>query len=265
MINSTLEYARENYLEHLRKALTELSSARVSPSSFFMATFSYRILGICSLLLDGDRPTFAAMLCKAGQVRLEFLKHVSSGLEVSPKYICTSKNIGFTAALAAGDHQCAIKIAEFSPKIYFSDVEYEDDFLFFHFLHRIVCEPSNKTELIQIIKQWEEVLEGQSSGYLDVCQALFSEQPSDFEEGFVSLLVTRVAQISKYKERLAHDEELFATECRIFIEGLAVLKIAEMKGLPTEAEYELLPEISRVPSGLFLPLGNSWKSLDITD
>jgi hypothetical protein len=54
---------------------------------------------------------------------------------------------------------------------------------------------------------------------------------------------------------------MFAAEGQIFVEGLAVLRIAELKGLKISGEYPLIPEISRVPLGTPLPAEDAWKRM----
>jgi hypothetical protein len=226
-----------------------------------MATLSYRILGICALLQRSDQSTFAAMLSKSGHVRAEFLKLVGQGLDVPAKYICASKNIGFSAALAAGDIDTAKRIAFLSPQSHFQDVEYEDNFLFFHFLHRILVADEDEDELNRLVARWAVVLEGESSGYLDVCRALLPGDGGDFEDAFDSLIQSRWRQLKEYKETVGYDHEMFAAEGQVFIEGLAVLRIAEMKGLAASGEYRLIPENARLPLGVALPSPDAWRAL----
>ena len=261
MTGSTLEYATKNYTGHLRKALENIAAGRLSAVHFFMTTLSYRIMGICALLRQSDRTAFAAMLSKAGNARAEFLRLVSQGLNAPPKYVCASKNIGFSAALAAGDIDAARQIASLSPRSHFQDVEYEDDFLFFHFLHRILVEPEDAEELNRLAARWAIVLEGGTSGYLDVCRALLPGNGGDFEDGFDSLIQSRRRQLEEYKETVGFDEEMFAAEGKIYIEGLAVLRIAGMRGLSASGEYRLIPDIARVPQGTPLPSPEAWRTL----
>jgi hypothetical protein len=201
------------------------------------------------------------MLSKAGNARAAFLELVKSGLESPPKYVCASKNIGFSAALAAGDIETARRIASSSPQSHFGDIEYEDDFLFFHFLHRAIEDDTTTEDLNRIIARWEIVLEGQESGYFNVCRALASDRSDDFEPAFESFIKTRQRQLKEYKESIGYDREMFAAEGKIFIEGLAVLRIAEMKGLPAVGEYKLVPDNSRILVGLTLPAPDSWRVL----
>jgi hypothetical protein len=255
-----MEYAVENYTAELRKALAGIAAGRLAPLNFFMVTLANRILGLCTLLQQSDRDAFAAGLSKAGNARAEFLMLAHQGLEAPAKYLCASKNIGFSAALAAGDLKAARRIAELSPHSHFSDIEYEDDFLFFHFMHRSLLEPENHEALNRLLARWDVVLEGGDSGYRDVCRSLLRTN-REFEEGFDSLIHFRQIQLNEYKERISCDREMFAAEGQIFVEGLAVLRIAELKGLKISGEYPLIPEISRVPLGTPLPAEDAWKRM----
>ena len=149
-----------------------------------------------------------------------------------------------------------------SPRSHFQDVEYEDDFLFFHFLHRVIAEPEDTNELNRIVGRWEVVLEGGTSGYLDVCRTLLPGNGDDFEAGFDSLLQSRWRQLKEYREAVGYDQEMFAVEGKVFIEGLAVLRIAEMKGCATSSEYRLIPDIAKVPLGTPLPAPTRGETCD---
>lgn len=49
-----------------------------------------------------------------------------------------------------------------------------------------------------------------------------------------------------------------ATEGAIFVPGLALLRLAELRGLEIRREYELLPGLARVAAGVVLPGPGEW-------
>ena len=227
--------------------------------SFFTISFSYRILALCAMLQEADVEAFKNFLCKSGYARLYFLRLTSDGRVFPPKFLCASKNLPFTDALAAGDLNTASSIAILSPQTHFDGVEYEDDFLFFHFLHRIICDPENHRQHEQILSRWNDVLEDASSSYLNICRALLLGDENYFESAFDSFIERRTEALSEWKETLTFDPELEATEGKIFIEGLAVLRIAEIKGIPTRPEYRFVPRLTRIQVGTPIPSFDSWR------
>jgi hypothetical protein len=246
-------------------ALDQIRAGSNSDIAYFTATFNHRVLAICSLLLDADQEAFARQLYKSGRARLVFLEKVDAGLAADPKTICTSKDIGFTAALAAAHLEGATQIANLSPQTHFSGVEYEDDFLFFHFMHRMLCDPDDRDELQALLDRWEIVLAGDDSGYWDACNGLLADDDADFAEGLESLITFRQTQLRNYRDEVTCDEELFAAEGKVFIEGLAVLRLAEIKGFEMQDEYELMPQLARVPLDAGVPDPDSWQEAEETD
>lgn len=258
-MDTYLDFARENYEATLQEALDEIASGSSAPESYFTASLSYRVLAICAMLLDANRSVFSDFSCKSGYVRLAFLRRLSSERNVHPVYLCSSRNVAFSAALAAGALEAASEIAARSPDTHSEEAEYEDDFLFFHFMHRALLVPEDAATLKQILTRWEAVLEGGASGYLEVCRALAARDAEDFDQGMGALIETRDAQLDRYQNVANFNPELFATEGKIFVEGLAVLRLAELRGLPTEDDYKYIPSMARIPLGATLPDFDSWR------
>jgi hypothetical protein len=243
---TALDLAQDNYAARLDQALTILQR-RDDPEAYFSAAWSWRILGLCRLLAEADVQAFSDHLARAAQARLEFLGKVRGGLASDPEYVCASKNLPFTGALAAGGLTTAREIAVVSPTSHFPAVEYEDDFLYFHLLHRLSIAADDTVGHKAILARWLEVREGDESGALVACRGLVTRTPADFTAGFASFIAKRQQGLAEYRESPSFNEKLFAAEGQIYVEALALLRLAELRGLPTEPEYPLAPEIARVP------------------
>lgn len=262
MSSDDVRTIRENQRFQVRHALEEIRGGQGPQEvAFFSLMFGYRLLAICAMLEDADVDGFAALLAKSGFARLEFLNRAAPGQRIPEKFVCGSKNLGFSSALAAGDLGTAVAIARLSPRGHFEGVEYEDDFLFFHFLHSMVSDPKDEDTLRRILARWEEVLDGGPSSSRAVCEALLGGDGKDFDAAFEGFVGGRKKDLEIWKESLTYDAGLDATEGKIFVEGLAVLRLAEIKGVPTQREYDLVPDLARVPVGTPLPPADSWRSL----
>jgi len=257
---TALDLAQDNYASALDQAVTILQR-RDDPEAFFSASWSWRILGLCKLLAEADVQAFADYLARAAQARLEFLGKVREGLPCNPEYVCASKNLSFTGALAAGDLKTAREIALLSPTSHFPAVEYEDDFLYFHLLHRLSIAPNDTAGHAAILARWLEVREGDESGALVACRGIVARTPQDFTAGFASFIAKRQEGLAQYRESPSFNEKLFAAEGQIYVEALALLRLAELRGLPTEPEYPLVPAIARVPVMENPPARNAWRAL----
>jgi hypothetical protein len=259
MLDSALDLARTNFSHDLDRQLGKLpAEGDEEARALFNISFDYRVLGLCALLLEADVPYYAECLIKSGQARLHFLRRAGGGEKYSEPFLCTSKSIASVAALAAGDRETATAIAERSPQVHFPGVEYEDDFLFYHFLHRCLTGESD-AGLAALAGRWEEVLEGQGSGYLDACKGLLGDE-KEFDAAFTSLIEHRERQFEIYQESPSFDASLFATEGKVFVEGVAVLQVAGLRGISTRDEYRLAPSLAKVPMGTHRLDEEAWRS-----
>lgn len=253
-----LEQARENFEYHLRQAQEAARRAEgATADELSTLCFSWRILALCALLQEADADTFAERLCKSAQARRALLD-LGSRLSVKPQLLCCTRDPGFSAALAAGDLRLATAIAARSPTRHFEGLEYEDDFLFFHFMHRTVLEPGDVDGRARLLERWKQVEQGRPSAKFEVCVALNDKAPSAFADALEAFIDTRREKLQDYPRRLSFNPELNATEGKVFIEGLAVLRLAELQGLPTRSSYDYLPALARVAPGDRALPENAW-------
>ncbi len=66
-------------------------------------------------------------------------------------------------------------------------------------------------------------------------------EQSDFETAFDQLIEEREAYFEEREGRLQQKLQRFETEKRIFIEGMALAKIASLSGLFLKQEYISMP------------------------
>ncbi|MFY2563422.1 hypothetical protein ACN469_37860 [Corallococcus terminator] len=227
-----------------------------------MASISvaYRVLALCALLREADSNRFTELLCKAGQARLNLLERATSGLQVSPRVMAASNDVGFLASLAAGDLPTARRIAALSPDTATPGWEDEEDFVFFHCLHQMVHPEPQGAGLRQVLTRWRQ-LEGDSpSPFFQVCESLLENEASRFHASFTQMLDARQVLMREYRKQLNFDRELYATEGKVYINGLALLRLAESRGLPGREHDVLIPRLALLSS--FKPLPeHAWREL----
>ncbi len=256
MQSSELENVAANYQFYLKRAIGDLGGKQQISDSYFTIAFSHRVLALCELLMNADQERYLYHLTCAGQARLAFLKEVAEkGLEAEPKYLLTSKNQGFAAALVAGDLKTAREIARLSAPEFSDGYEYEEDFLFYYFMQQFLLQPTKGVAHKPMLQRWTKVLENAGSGYLDACEGLASKDAEVFQSGLEALVATREAEFEGYKQLLTFDPGLYACEGKIFIEGLAVLRLAELVNIKLpDLPLKLLPRNAFVPMGKIVPL-----------
>ncbi|ATB43114.1 hypothetical protein CYFUS_008593 [Cystobacter fuscus] len=254
-----LAQARHNSAYYLRKAQAAARRAEgATAEELFTLSSCWRSLALCALLQDADADTFAEHLCRSAQARRVLLE-LGSRSSVKPQLLCCTRDPGFCAALAAGHLGLAADIAARSPTRHFQGVEYEDDFLFFHFMHRLVLKPEGMDERTRLLERWKQVEQGRPSANFEVCVALNEKAPRAFTAAFELFIDTRREQLQGYAQRMGFNPELNATEGKVFIEGLAVLRLAEFQGLPTHPSYDFIPALARFPPSNRPLSKNAWR------
>jgi hypothetical protein len=205
----------------------------------------YQSVGICELLLDAEVDAFFHHLIRSAQTRLWALERGMALAQPPRKLLKTSNARGLHAALAARQWELARRIARASPAVWMEGVEYEDDFLAAHFVHRHLL-GAPPEELHSLLARFEAVLEGGASPRFDLCRHLLARDSQGCTQAFADLLVERTAKLKKLqRESVSASDELFVPQSAIYVEGLAWLALLEQAGLPTEPEYPMCPSLAR--------------------
>ncbi|MFH0926007.1 MAG: Imm49 family immunity protein [bacterium] len=208
----------------------------------------YRSLAICKILMDGDTDGFYHDLIRSAHIRLYYLSRCHNENYLTNPRIVASRSEPFFDALAADQLEIAAKIGLLSAQEWWPEDEYEDDFYYAHFIHRyITFDPGIKNELEAILTRFEKSLQGDASARLEVCKGFITRDQQAFDAAFYQLLDERTSQIELDQDTALGEEMTFQTERHIFIEGLAILKIAEKVGFTMQQEYLYCPAIARLP------------------
>jgi hypothetical protein len=148
-------------------------------------------------------------------------------------------------AIAANDYGLAVQIIEASPSEFMQGHEYEDDFCYAQLLHGLIT--GSDARASDLLARFEAYVEGAPNGRYLTAKSLSDRRQSDFNEAFEQLLRDRQQEIAKEIERGQIESPHVVMARRIFVEGLAILRLAEKMGLQTEEEYRFCPSLARVP------------------
>jgi hypothetical protein len=208
-------------------------------------------LALCHLLDKADQAAFAENLARSGHSRRFFLRRSHLEKNKDDRHLALSGTRCFLDALIAGALPLAREIATLSTETWNAAWEYEDDYCFYLLLHTIVKQPDPfpTPEIHALLGRFETSLQGGKSVYLNVGKALADRDPGAFTDTLLALLSAEAARIEEGRESAAvHERDiLFWPKSRVSIDGLALLKIAELIGLPTEGDFPLCPELARLP------------------
>lgn len=206
-----------------------------------------RALAITALLAKGDSDVFYHNLIRSGMARETYLKRLKKeGIE-QDHHRASGRYEAMLDAIAAVDFELARRIVGLSPREWQKGHEYEDDYCYAQILHRLVQESPAEEEILPFLEQFESYLDGKPNARLDVCKALTERDQEAFDEAFDALLDEQEAKIAANKERGQLEEPHVIAQRQVFVEGLAILRLAERRGLKTQSEYRYCPSLARIP------------------
>lgn len=214
----------------------------------------FQVLGICHILEFADQERLRENLVRSGFARRYFLRKSREDGNDKDARLALGRTEAFLCGLAAGNLKLAREIADLSINTWHPDWEYEDDFCYYLFLHRFVQEEAPvRAELADLLLKFEKVLEGGRSPRLDVCKALFARNDDALRAALTALMEQRDEEMIEARERnLERDPAACVCWARSFvsIEGLALLRVAELAGMsPLEPgeELPLCPTLAMLP------------------
>jgi Immunity protein 49 len=221
--------------------LGELGSLSLAISAKF------RVMAIMVLLVNADSDRFYHNLIRSGIARETYLKRLKNEGVDKAHHLASGRYQPLLDVIAAGDFGLARNIVELLPTEWQKGHEYEDDYCYAQILHRLVQETPPEEEFAPLLEQFEVYLDGEESARLHVCRALVGRNQEAFDEAFEMLLNEQDAKIAADRERGQMEDPEIVAQRQVFVEGLAILRLAERRGLTTQAEYQYCPSLARVP------------------
>nr|WP_276509989.1 Imm49 family immunity protein [Niveibacterium umoris] len=183
-------------------------------------------------------------MIRAARVRERYLELVRKDGLVDDHHFCAGRIEGFLAACAAEDFALARTIASLSPGAWRSGHEYEDDFCYAQALFNLLAPQRDGVALAAICARWKGALKGAPGNRLAVIEALRSNDASAFEASFEGLLDERAERISADIARGQLEEAPVIADRLVYVEGLALLRIARRLGFPLQPDYRYCPSLA---------------------
>lgn len=212
-----------------------------------------RGLAIITLLVKGEPDFFYHNLIRSGTARETYLSRTRDAGLFDDHHRASGRYEPLLDAIAAGDLALVRRIATLSPGEFRENHEYEDDYCYAQILQRLSQEPPEVQDILALFQRLEVFLNGQDSVRLALCRALTNVDQAAFDEAFLALIETYTADIEADKKRGRLEEPEVIAQRQVFIEGLALLRLAEVRGLATESEYRYCPSLARVPMQIPFP------------
>ena len=213
----------------------------------------FRSLAIIVLLVNGNNNLFNHNLIRSGMARVTYLKRLRDEGVTRNHHFASGRYEPLLDAIAAGDIALALRIVALSPTEWQQEQEYEDDYCYAQILHKLIQKQFPEQEISRLLDQFEACLEGNSSARLDVCKAMVERNQNAFDEAFEALLEEQEAKIGADKARFQMEDPIVIAQRQVFVEGLAILRLAELCRLTTQSEYRYCPSLSRIPMEIPFP------------
>lgn len=204
-----------------------------------------RSMAIFRLLAEGKSDSFYHNLIRSGLVRQRYLQRCQEERLFEDHFRSSGRYLALFDTIAAADFSLSASIIELSPMEFMPGHEYEDDYCYAQLAHSLLTGVTERRH--SLLTRFERYLEGNSNGRFLAMKAILERNQSNFDSGFEELLSDREQQVAAdIKRGQIESPEIIAFR-RVFVEGLAVLRLAARAGLQTEDEYLFCPSIARIP------------------
>ena len=211
-----------------------------------------RTLAIIALVAEGKHRSFTHNLVRSGRCRLSYLQRVQAS-GAPDHHDASSRLAPFLDAVAAADFGLARQIAALSPAQWRQGHEYEDDFCHAQLAHAVLAPVTDLARTDALLERWERVLDGAADARLPVMRALVHRDKAGFDPAFEALVQARDDALAAERERARIEEFDVIAQRQLFVDGLALLRMATQLGLGTQAEYRGCPSLARAVTLETLP------------
>ncbi|MEM1125939.1 MAG: Imm49 family immunity protein [Bacteroidota bacterium] len=201
----------------------------------------FQALGASYLLLDYDLDRFRRHLVHSGYGRRYQLDRCRQEGETTLDILAVGRTEAFFSTLVAGHDELVAELVQASPEAWMPGAEYEDDYCYRAVLHRMAT-AHRETDIPVLLDRFEESLQGASTSRFDLCRALVGQQPVAFREAFGALLADHEAWTETDGRRQGLDP-VASMRSRLFVEGMALLRLGDQRGLRPDVAYHWCPRL----------------------
>ena len=204
------------------------------------------IIAVATLLVDGNSQGFFLNLCRAAE-NWRRLHGLLRSRKLAPPP--TTKTVPLLAALAAGHFELAHALATAPTAERLEREEYEDEYLWASILRLLARQPPASTTAVKpLVTQLHKANKKEYGNRCDLVLALLAKDRDTFAEAFEKARLDYELKTEKQAANFASPVTAFAPHRFLWLEGLALLRLAERAGFVLEdADYKYCPPLARVP------------------
>ncbi|WP_224240879.1 immunity 49 family protein [Hyalangium gracile] len=215
-------------------------------SQFDILIRDFHIIAVATLLVDGNAQGFFLNLCRAAENWRRLLALLRSRKLAPPP---ATKTTPLLAALAAGHFELADALASAPSAERIEGEEYEDEYLWASiFRHLARHSPSPVATVKPLVARLLKANKKEYASRCDMALALLTQDAEGFTKAFEQARLDYELQTEKKAANFATPVTAFAPHRFLWLEGLALLRLAERAGFALEAtDYKYCPPLARVP------------------
>jgi len=226
----------------LSSRLTRLASEPGNGETYVQISDDFRVLACGAVLMDLDVDAFSDYLYCSGVTYLELLKGCRDGT-VDPYYSWRSHGTPFLDVVAIGAQELAREIEENRPtQPHAAQGEVEEDFEYQSLLGLLTTSPEREHEIKGALQAFEASIGEGTSTRLDVLTSLVGGDATGFTSAFDAFLETWAEEVAEDRAAGRLSPYGDATVANLCVEGLALLRVAESRGIGIRTEYPWIPD-----------------------
>jgi hypothetical protein len=207
-----------------------------------------RAAGTARLLTEADGATFRQCLQRSGEARRRLLQWATGARRPFNRFTATSHLGPLCDALTAGADALARDIARLSTDTPVKGYEDEEDFLYARLLGLLTLDADKVPGKAEpLLDGLERALEGQEGPRLAMGRALVARRQDAFDAALEALLTEHESRYEARARAMSVEDECSLAERYVSVEGLALLRLAERRGLAVQPDYIFLPSLARAP------------------
>ena len=240
-----LSITLDNLTEEIADGMQALREEGPDSGRVLEVCSRFRQLGCGLLLADLDTDGFQHSLYRSAHLYLWLLEQRDTHSELDAYYLCKSQAQPLLDALALGQLELARRIGRKMMPSWAPRMEPEEDFHYFDLLAGPLLEQHQDEGMLA---RFEHSLQGDASARFDAVGALVRRDEEGFWQALSSLTREWEEGIEEDCNSGSVEPSFEQTEAHVFIEGLALVRLAESRGI---SRRERLPFI---PSEAFQPV-----------
>jgi Immunity protein 49 len=206
-----------------------------------------RSLAIMVLLSKGNSDRFHHNLIRSGRLRLAYLQRVVREAAVDQHDFVSGVFDPLVDAIAAGEIRLAQQLAWIVPLDHRPGHEYEDDHCYGQILGLLLQGRQADAEVSALLARMEAYLGRPDDPRVGVCRALLGSDQAAFDAAFNAFLDARTRVIEADEARGELAEPPVLAQRTVYVDGLAMLRLAEMRGFGTSPDHLYCPSMARQP------------------